>query len=477
MTIINLPVSKSLLLRCMTMEFVRGVVRSRIVPASLLPEPRRLNIRFDEDENDDIGYYASALNTLTSLYNRDYVPSCGANPLRINIGEGGAPCRFFTALASSLNTGSAILLSGSGRLPYRPLYPLTSVINQLGGDVAIDSELRYGKGEPDSEVKDILEIRGRELNGGEVEVNVGISSQFLSALMMSAPLWERGGYFRYGEGKRPVSAPYIAMTKDVMRRYGFKVVEQADGIEVKPAGKAGLTGNCIRLRESDWSAAAAIYECVAVVKPKGHILLPGLLPPEKSLQGDSGCCRLFRKLGVETEFTAEGAEIWYEPAIEKSGSELFDADMSDMPDIVPALVGALLMTGRRFRLCGTETLRHKESDRGAALREEFAKLGLYLKEKIIECADGKIYGELTGEGLDEEGKETGCVLSSSRGDRIFEEEIILSSHGDHRIAMSLAPAMILCPGLRIDRKEVVGKSYPTFYEEIRKFSSLKGNEK
>ncbi|MDE6157484.1 MAG: 3-phosphoshikimate 1-carboxyvinyltransferase, partial [Muribaculaceae bacterium] len=158
-----------------------------------------------------------------------------------------------------------------------------------------------------------------------------------------------------------------------------------------------------------------------------------------TVQGDREAAKLFERLGVLTEFSAEGAELSATPDLYNS----LDADLADMPDAVPALVVTCCLTGIPFRLSGIDALRHKESDRIAALCAEMAKIGCLLETEAY-----------------------GTVLSWD-GRRVPVRSLPeFDTYGDHRMAMALAPVSVFVPGIVVRDAEVVAKSYPSYWQQL-----------
>ena len=330
--------------------------------------------------------------------------------------------RFMCALCAATE-GADCLLTGSERMLRRPIGPLVETLRSLGADIAYEG----ADGFPP------LRIKGRRLTGGEAEIDGGTSSQFISALMMVAPLMSAPLKIRLlGDVS---SRPYIAMTAEMMRRRGVDVEMDHDSVTVPCAP--------YRYRspedddEADWSAAAFWYEIAALTA--GWVTIPGLR--QRSLQGDSASAELFERLGVLTEYGDEGAELSATPDLYSR----FDADLSDMPDAVPALAVTAAMAGIPFRISGIGSLHDKECDRIEALIAELAKLGMLA-----------------------ETEEYGTVLSWDGSRRPISELPVFDTYGDHRMAMALAPVAVFVPGIVIRDAGVVAKSYPGFWDDLRR---------
>lgn len=439
--VINLPPSKSIVLRALTLRFVAGLIRGKII------EPEISEI---EKGNEDIYRYAMALRSFARFLNSR------EKELEINIGEGGAPCRFFIALASAVPFEGEIKIFGSRKLSQRPLSPLIDVINALCPGAVLREDYDTGSEtgiatEPHNVL--ICIVKGGRIPGGEINVDVSLSSQFLSALMMASPLWENGMSVILPEGVMPVSAPYIDMTAEMMNRHGFGLEKSGNHIKIF-SGLSTVSEDIssggphlIDGAESDWSAAVSIYEALAVFRPEGIFILPGLKAPGESFQGDSRCCHLFRSLGVETVFPSESSSeafIRYNPLLDEGTGHIYCEDMRAQPDLVPSLVATLCFRNRPFHLRGVANLRYKESDRLEAMKVEMGKLGYNLR-----CEENEIQWD-------------GAKVNINDGG------IDLSSHNDHRIAMALMPALKLYDNVVLSGKGAVTKSFPCFYEEFEK---------
>ncbi|MDE6311653.1 MAG: 3-phosphoshikimate 1-carboxyvinyltransferase [Muribaculaceae bacterium] len=339
----------------------------------------------------------------------------------INVGGAGAAMRFLTALYAA-TPGRVVTLDGSERMRRRPVGPLVDALRSLGADIEYAGEAGFPP----------LRIRGCRLSGGRVDVDASGSSQYVSALMMAAPLMAAPLMVHLLGGGAGIS-PYIRMTAAMMERRG--VAADIEGYDVNVANSPYK--RTIDDGEADWSAATFWYETAALTA--GWATVRGLRGD--ALQGDRAVAEVFRRLGVNTEFTDEGAELSALPDVYAR----IDGDMSAIPDAVPAIAVTAAMLGIPFRLTGVESLRIKECDRLAALRSELLKFGIMLES---EAESGR--GVLAWEG--------------ARGP--LTEIPVVNTHDDHRIAMAFAPASVFVPGIIIDHPEVVEKSYPGFWEAL-----------
>lgn len=335
----------------------------------------------------------------------------------VDVGAAGTAMRFLTALFAA-SQGCYCTLTGNERMQKRPIGPLVDVLRTLGADI----EYVGNEGFPP------LRIKGRRLAGGNVEIDASVSSQFISALMMVTPLLDSDLTIRLLGNVQ--SMPYIRMTAGMLRNSGLEVDFDRDKVEVSRGSLKPFDDT-----EPDWSAAAFWYEIAAVTA--GWVTLTGL--QENSLQGDRMMAGLFARLGVVTEFTEDGAELSATPDLYNS----LDADLSDMPDAVPALAVTCCLIGLPFRLTGVGALHDKECDRLEALKTELTKLGCLL--------------EIEGYG----------TILSWDGRRMPVRQLPeFETYGDHRMAMALAPVAVYVPGIVVRDAQVVEKSYPDFWAQL-----------
>ena len=337
----------------------------------------------------------------------------------INVGAAGTAMRFLTAYFAT-RPGVTVTLDGNERMRRRPIGVLVDALRTLGADIGYQGE----EGFPP------LLIRGTAMHGGEVTMPGGVSSQFISAVMMVLPTLGGGTIRLMGD---IVSVPYIHMTASVMREMGADVDITLDRITVTGA----YTGNDC-LIEADWSAAAPWYAMAALI-PQSSVMLQGLEP--HSIQGDARVVELGRQLGIDTRFDSQGATLDTSHFIGCCCSAF--ADMSSTPDLVLSWAVLLCLLNRSFRMTGVRTLRLKESDRLETLKEGLQRLGYVLK---IEGTDAiSWYGETIA----------------------VHEPPVIDTHGDHRLALAFAPAAIRYPGLVIQDADVVSKSYPSFWKHLQ----------
>ena len=337
----------------------------------------------------------------------------------INVGAAGTAMRFLTAYFAT-RQGVTVTLDGDERMRQRPIGPLVDALRALGARIDYLGQ----EGFPP------LAITGTAMHGGDISMPGGVSSQFISAVMMILPAIGGGSIRLTGD---IVSWPYIHMTASVMRDMGADVDLRNDVMTV-----AGCYTGDGFLVEADWSAAAPWYALAALLQ-QSRLKLEGLAAD--SIQGDARLMDLGRQLGIDTRFDGQGATLDTSHFIGCCCSAF--ADMSATPDLVLSWAVLLCLLERSFRMTGVRTLRLKESDRIQTLAEGLRRLGYVL---TIESDDAIYwYGEKAP---------------------ITSGPPVIDTHGDHRLAMAFASAAVRFPGLVINDAEVVTKSYPAFWRHL-----------
>ena len=344
--------------------------------------------------------------------------SLSAGSSDIDVRDCGAAMRFITALAAA-TPGCKVTLGGTERLNRRPVGPLVDSLRRLGADISYLGSDGFPP----------LAIRGQRLVGGSVSIDATGSSQYTSALMLATPLMSNPLEITLTGTVQ--SAPYIVMTAGLLRRRGVEAEVEPTRVTVANSPVRAIAPEV----EPDWSAATFWYEIAAL--SAGWVTISGLR--EHSLQGDRGVAPLFERLGVLTEYTDDGAELSATPDI----FSYLDADLTDMPDSAPALAVTAALAGLPFRLSGVGVLRTKESDRLEAIATELAKIGVLTET---------------------ENYDTVLVWDGRRRPIVALPEF--DTYGDHRMAMALAPVSIFIPGIVVKDVEVVGKSYPGYWEAL-----------
>lgn len=394
--------------------------------------PRRIEGEIDLPASKSISNRVLLLNALCATPGRlsnlaqcddtDAVLSALAQPdaSEVNIGAAGTAMRFLTAYFAT-REGREVVIDGTERMRQRPIGVLVDALRQLGAGI----EYVETEGYPP------LKITGTRLHGGALTVSGSVSSQYITAILLIAPVI--GGIALTIEGEI-MSRPYIDMTLALMARYGVKA-EWRDNVIHVPAGEYTALDFTV---EADWSAASYWWAMQAIV-PQSRITFKGLEP--QSLQGDSRIAELMSQMGVTGNWCGRYLDLRSNGGMGCCCSTF--ADLSGTPDIAQTLVVMLCLMGRPFRITGLRTLRIKETDRLEALRTELRKLGYVVKVE----GDDAISWHF----------ETTAAEASPH----------ICTYHDHRMAMAFAPAAIRFPGLIIDDAQVVSKSYPLFWEHLR----------
>lgn len=336
----------------------------------------------------------------------------------IDIMAAGTAMRFLTAYLSV--TPGERLITGTQRMQQRPIQVLVDALRALGADIEYASNEGYPP----------LRIKGKALTQSRITLPGNVSSQYISALLMIGPTLPNGLTLTLTGDI--ISKPYIQLTLQLMSDFGAKA-EWVDEhtLTVSPQPYQSI----LFYVESDWSAASYWYQIVALSK-EATVTLPGLF--SHSYQGDSQVARLFESLGVSTEYKDK------QVTLRKSGKpvEQMKYNFINQPDLAQTFVVTCALLNIPFRFSGLQTLKIKETDRMAALIEEMGKLGFVLHES------------------------EGSVLSWN-GERCERSAEAIDTYEDHRMAMAFAPACLVLPDININNPQVVSKSYPHYWDNLR----------
>jgi len=340
-----------------------------------------------------------------------------------NTGHGGTTIRFLTAFFAS-REGTRIL-TGSERMNQRPIKPLVDALIKLG------ARITYLGTEGCTPIK----IEGTKLKGGDIEMDAGVSSQFITALLLIAPTLENGLNLHL-TGKI-TSRSYIMMTLKVLEHFGIKYKWEKDIICIPPQEYQAWDYNI----EADWSAASYWYE-MAALGDEVDIKIKGLR--KKSIQGDSVVANLFAFFGVHTEFTEEGVRL----TKTKYRPDMLDFDFADYPDIAQTIAAVASGLKIPMQLNGLSTLYVKETDRVKALKDELKKIGIEANDAV---------------------KDSLQINFPSNGEsrRPSDPDLVFQTYHDHRMAMAFAPLALLYPEVKIENPAVVKKSYPDFWNDMK----------
>lgn len=337
----------------------------------------------------------------------------------VDVGPAGTAMRFLTAYLS-VQTGQ-FLLTGTERMKQRPIEILAEALKTIGADVTYAEK----EGFPPLLINGPL-----TQNTSNIKIKGDISSQYISALLMIAPVLPQGLTLEIiGE---LTSLPYIKMTLDMLEAAGIKYTWQGQQINIPSQSFAAATLTV----EPDWSAASYWYSITALAE-KATISLPYL--KNKSLQGDSHIREIMTAFGVQTTEKDNGICIKSAP---KNFSNTI-LDLKDCPDLAQTIIVCAAALKKNLAFTGLETLKIKETDRVLALQNELAKLGVTLTENNL------IY-TLNCDGLH------------------FPERVSFKTYEDHRMAMAFAPLSLLIKEVVLEEMDVVEKSYPAFWKDLQK---------
>ncbi len=336
----------------------------------------------------------------------------------LDVGPAGTTMRFLTAYLSICE--GTHTLTGSERMQQRPIGILVDALRVLGADI----QYKHKEGYPP------LHIEGKSIAGGTVTMDGSVSSQFITALLLVAPVLEQGLTIRF-DGE-VASRPYVTMTLEIMRYFGAEAAWQGNAIVVQPGGYQPRDF----VVEADWSAASYWYALAALAETADFTIM-GL--KQDSLQGDAAIVKLFEPLGVQTHFITGGVRI---TRANKPLPTAFHSNFEDCPDVAQTLACVCAGLGIAAHMEGLKSLRIKETDRSLALKTELAKLGITSRL----------------EGDDQLHIDAGAIKST---------DAAIATYEDHRMAMAFAPLALVLDHVVIADPKVVGKSYPAFWDDLR----------
>ena len=330
----------------------------------------------------------------------------------LSVGESGLSARLFTPIAALCS--EPIVISGEGTLLYRPMDMMIQPLRALGVDV------RDGGGRLP------IEVCG-PMRGGEITVDGSVSSQFITGLLLALPLAEQDTVINVSKA---VSKPYLDMTIDIASHFGV-AIEHNDYEQFYIAGGQSYAPTTYSI-EGDWSAAAMLLVAGAVA---GEVTVGNISMLSK--QADVAVCRALVAAGAELISEHDTITAAHRPL------HGFEFDATHCPDLFPALATLAAAAEGESTIIGTHRLEHKESNRAEAIAREFGRLGIEVDlstDNVMKIRGGKIVGGVE-----------------------------VDSHGDHRMAMTLAVAGLISErGVTITGAECVAKSYPNFFEDIER---------
>ncbi|MEJ6979390.1 3-phosphoshikimate 1-carboxyvinyltransferase [Pedobacter sp. P351] len=341
------------------------------------------------------------------------------NSAEVNVGPAGTAMRFLTAYFAV--TGAEVILTGTERMKQRPIGILVDALRNLGAEIEYIEQDGYPPLRFNNEFQQVT---------NKIKIKGNISSQFITALLLVAPSLAKGLELTI-EGEL-TSRPYVEMTLSMLKEAGIEHQWENSVISIAPQN---FQNSEITI-EPDWSAASYWYS-IAALSAESSITLPYL--KQNSLQGDSRISTIMESFGISTEYTEEGIILTKtDNAID---GDFFD--LKDCPDLAQTVIVCSAALGHNATFTGLETLKIKETDRIAALQNELSKIGVRLTEENehyhLDCSNLH-----------------------------FPERASISTYEDHRMAMAFAPLALKINQLEIEEPQVVGKSYPLFWEDLKK---------
>ena len=333
--------------------------------------------------------------------------------------DAGTSFRFLTSFLAIKK--EHVVLSGTERMKQRPVKVLVDALNKIGAEILyLENEgfpPIYVKGKI-NQVKNKLDIPG------------DISSQYISSLLLIAPLLEKGIEINIEEPF--YSRPYVNMTLNLMNSFGIKSEVKGNKISIK--NQEFSSGSYIV--ESDWSAASYWYSILSISDNINNLTLKGL--KKKSNQGDSVISELMKSFGVNTQYKEDGIVL----TKIKLDTEEIELDFRDCPDLTQTILVVAAYHKIKLKISGVESLKIKETDRLLAMKNELKKMGCDFYEE-----------------------DNYWVLE--KRSREIDEELSIDTYKDHRMAMAFAP-LASKKSIIINDPDVVVKSYPTYWEDLKK---------
>ena len=333
--------------------------------------------------------------------------------------DAGTSFRFLTSFLAIKK--EHVVLSGTERMKQRPVKVLVDALNKIGAEILyLENEgfpPIYVKGKI-NQVKNKLDIPG------------DISSQYISSLLLIAPLLEKGIEINIEEPF--YSRPYVNMTLNLMNSFGIKSAVKGNKISIK--NQEFSSGSYIV--ESDWSAASYWYSILSISDNINNLTLQGL--KKKSNQGDSVISELMKSFGVNTQYKDDGIVL----TKIKLDTEEIELDFRDCPDLAQTILVVAAYHKIKLKVFGVESLKIKETDRLLAMKNELKKMGCDFYEE-------------------------GNYWVLEKRSQEIDEELSIDTYKDHRMAMAFAP-LASKKSIIINDPDVVVKSYPTYWEDLRK---------
>ena len=350
------------------------------------------------------------------------VKALSAKSSNVDIHHAGTAMRFLTAFFA-ISKEKEITLTGSIRMQNRPIKILVDALISLGADIKYLNKTGFPP----------LLIKGKEFNNNELSLNSNVSSQYISALLLIGSTLKNG--LKINLKGEITSKPYIVMTLSLLKQLGILYSFKENIIKIN-------SFNDLRVKktitvESDWSSASYYYSFVALSPINTDLILNTF--KNTSLQGDSILSKIFNEFGVETIFNDNSITI----KKTKVSKQTVAFDLISSPDLAQTIAVTCLGLGINCSLTGLKTLLIKETNRLLALKNEIKKLGTDI--------------EITNDSL------------SFNNPNKINNNVTIKTYEDHRMAMAFSPLSVLT-NIIINESDVVSKSYPDFWKDMKKLN-------
>ena len=464
---INLPVSKSLLNRALIAIAGQGNLKSWL-----------------EDNSHIIANGCRDTQLLINALSQD---NSAGESSTYYFQDAGTPCRLFTAFAAA-NFTSRCQITGNESLNSRSIEPLVTALNAMGADISYSDRVGFTP----------ISINRRIKAWRDVTISAALSSQYASALLLIAPIFF--GNKRIIITDNTHSHAYIEMTVQLLNQLGIEISSVKDDTElcitINGDYQSSNTPIDLDILESDWSSAAFFYPILLGLPDAVTLELHGLKMLDsqadkelalmglqmdnsqgdgekdveltesssittmgKSHQGDAAMCELGNHLGIKSIATENGILISRQNSHINPTPDFLEDDeiiahdqtlhinLKNNPDLVPALVVGWCIMGKSVVIHGIENLRYKECDRIAAIQENIKSLGCTLRNFGSESDDL-------------------WILNCSG--RCFPAQLNVNTQSDHRIAMAFSALKPWIPTLNYTDTACVEKSFPQFWEQLKK---------
>ena len=340
----------------------------------------------------------------------------------VYIHHAGTAMRFLTSLFAVSNRKN-IILTGSDRMQQRPMGELVDSLRSLGADIIYEKEIGYPP----------LRFNGFNQTNKLIELRSDISSQFVSSLMLVAPYLNDGLQIKLVGNI--FSKPYILLTCEIMKKFGFSCIFNKDEIKIKSNKKVSIKNYSV---ESDWSSASYLYSIVAL----SGIELNLSSFKSNSIQGDSKLSKLYENFGVKTFFKND--EIILKRSKSHRMKKFIELDLIENPDLAQTIIVTSLGLSIHTKLTGLNTLKIKETDRLVALKNEISKFNT---DVIIDDQSIEI----------------------NNFPKVLPENIEIDTYHDHRMALAFSPLSVLVK-LVINDYGVISKSFPEYWTILQKLN-------